>query len=79
MQRGLYQPEKGWALFALQVVAATLLLMAFLLWADESLQWVTANRMQRLLQFALVCLGAGAIYFGALWAGGFKLLAQIRR
>ena len=79
LQRGLYQPEKGWALFALQVVAATLLLMAFLLWADESLQWVTASRMQRLLQFVLVCLGAAMVYFGALWAGGFKLLEQIRR
>ncbi|MDO4769940.1 MAG: lipid II flippase MurJ, partial [Brachymonas sp.] len=64
---------------ALQVVAATLLLMAFLLWADESLQWISASRMQRVVQFVLVCLGAAVVYFGALWAGGFKLLEQIRR
>jgi len=79
LRRGIYTPETGWAHFALQVVAATLLLMAFLLWADESLQWITASRMQRLVQFVLVCLGAAVVYFGALLAGGFKLLEQIRR
>ena len=79
LRRKIYTPEKGWARFTLQVVAATLLLMAFLLWADESLQWVTASRIQRLWQFVLVCLGAGAIYFGVLRITGFKLLNQIRQ
>lgn len=80
LRRGIYKPEKGWGAFALQLVAATLLLMAFFMWADENLPWVTlASRMHKLVQFALVCLGAGAIYFGALWLGGFKLLAQFKR
>ncbi len=79
LRRGIYKPLKGWGPFALQLVGATLLLMAFLLWADESLQWVTlASRIQRLVQFVLVCLGAVVIYFGALWLSGFKLLAQFR-
>ena len=61
-------------------IIGLVLLMAFLMWADESLQWVElASRMRRLVQFALVCLGAGVIYFGALWLGGFKLLAQFKR
>ena len=80
LRRGIYKPVKGWGPFALQLTGSTLLLMAFLMWADESLQWVElASRMRRLVQFALVCLGAGVIYFGALWLGGFKLLAQFKR
>ena len=80
LRRGIYKPEKGWGAFALQLVATTLLLMAFFMWADENLPWVTlASRMHRLVQFALVCLGAGVVYFGALWLGGFKLMAQFKR
>lgn len=80
LRKGVYRPQKGWGRFTLQVIAATLLLMAFLMWAEESLQWVELpGRMQRMLQFTLVCVGAGVIYFGALLLSGYKLRALLKR
>ncbi len=81
IRRGSYRPEKGWGKFSLQLVAATLLLMAFLLWADETsyLHWVDASsRLVRLVQFALVCVVAAVIYFGTLFLSGFNLRGQIK-
>ena len=63
----------------LRVLAATLLLSAFLLWAD-GLAWVDVHsKLTRLLQFAGVMLGAVLIYFGALALSGFKLRQLVRR
>jgi len=79
LRRGSYRPEKGWALLLLRVFAATLLLSAFLLWAD-GLDWVdVSSKLMRLLQFAGIMLGAVVIYFGALALSGFKLRQLVRR
>ena len=79
LRRGSYRPEKGWALLLLRVLAATLLLSGFLLWAD-GLAWVDVHsKLTRLLQFAGVMLGAVLIYFGALALSGFKLRQLVRR
>ena len=82
LRRGSYQPEPGWGRFAMQVIAATLLLMAFLMWADSTsyLHWVDASsRMVRVVQFAVVCVVAAVIYFGALLLGGLNLRGQVRQ
>lgn len=80
LRRGLYQPQSGWGTFALRLIAATLLMMAFLLWAEESLAWVTlANRLHKIAQFAGVVVAAAVIYFGALWVSGLNILAQLKR
>ena len=71
--------QNGWAVLLLRVLAATLLLSAFLLWAD-GLAWVDVHsKLTRLLQFAGVMLGAVLIYFGALALSGFKLRQLVRR
>ncbi len=80
LRRGLYKPEKGWGLFMVRLIAATLIMMAFLLWAEESLEWVTLhNRIYKTLQFVGIVIAAACIYFGVLWISGMKLLAQFRR
>ncbi len=79
LRRGSYRPEPGWAKFALQVLAATLLMFAFLLWAD-GLEWVdVSSKLWRIGQFVAVVAGAGVLYFGALALGGFKLRQLLRR
>ena len=79
LRRGSYRPEPGWAKFALQVLAATLLMFAFLLWAD-GLEWVdVSSKLWRIGQFVAVVSGAGVLYFGALALGGFKLRQLLRR
>lgn len=82
LRRGSYQPESGWLRFSGQVLAATLLMLAFLLWADETpmLQWVDASsKLWRIVQFVGVVTVAGGIYFGALAIGGFRLRQLLRR
>ena len=79
LRRGSYRPEPGWAKFSLQVLAATLLMFAFLLWAD-GLQWVEVHsKLWRIGQFVAVVLAAAVLYFAALALGGFRLRQLLRR
>ncbi|MEZ7870439.1 MAG: murein biosynthesis integral membrane protein MurJ [Brachymonas denitrificans] len=79
LRRGSYRPEPGWAKFSLQVLAATLLMFAFLLWAD-GLPWVEVqSKLWRIGQFVAVVVGAAVLYFGALALGGFRLRQLLRR
>ncbi len=80
LRRGSYQPARGWLRFALQVLAATLLMLAFLLWADEQLAWLAGmNRLHRIVQFTWVIAVAAVLYFGALAVGGFRVRTLLRR
>lgn len=81
LRRGAYQPGKGWLLYALQVLAASMLLAAFLLWGAEHWDWkaLQAQELQRVGLMALMMLGAAVIYFGALLASGLKLRSLLRR
>lgn len=80
LRRGSYVPEKGWARFSLQVIGASLPMLAFLLWADENLQWVVIqSKWHRIGQFSLVVVAAAAMYFLALAVSGFKLRQLLRR
>ena len=81
MRRGSYQPAPGWGVFALQVVAASALLAVFLLWAADSVNWISlrAQYLQRIWLLALVLSASAAIYFVALWVSGLKLRQLLRR
>ena len=81
MRRGSYRPQPGWAVFALQVVAASALLAVFLMWAASSIAWIQmadGRRLWRIGLMALILRGSGVIYFTALWASGMKLRRLLR-
>lgn len=81
VRRGSYQPQPGWALFALQVVAACALMASVLMWASQSFDWVGlgAQRGQRIALLAGVLLAAVLVYFAALWAAGCQWRQLLRR
>ncbi len=81
VRRGSYQPQPGWLKFALQVLLATAVLTALLVWAGQALSW-TALRGQPWLRIGqmLGVLGVSAlVYFGCLWATGLRLKAFLKR
>jgi putative peptidoglycan lipid II flippase len=81
LRRGSYRPQPGWLKFALQVLAATAVLTALLVWAAQALAW-TGLRAQPWLRIGqmLAVLGASAVlYFGALWLLGLRLKAFLKR
>ena len=81
LRRGSYRPSRGWALFAMRVVAASALLAVYLMWAAGSVDWVQlrVEGLRRFLLFVAVLAGAAAVYFGALWAAGLKLRRLFRQ
>jgi len=81
VRRGSYRPLPGWGRFALQVLAASVLLMVFLLWAGSAVPWLgmKAAPLQRIGLLAGVLLASAAIYFVALWASGLKLREFMRK
>jgi putative peptidoglycan lipid II flippase len=81
IRRGSYRPTPGWGRFALQVLAATALLTAFLAWAAGGIPWLAlrAHAWQRVGWMALMLAGSAAIYFAALWMSGVKLRQFVTR
>ncbi len=79
--RGSYKPDPGWGIFVLQVIAASALLMVFLMWANGAFPWtqMRGESIKRIGLLALVLIASAAIYFIALWAAGLKLRQFIRR
>jgi putative peptidoglycan lipid II flippase len=70
---GIYAPQPGWQDFTLKVLAA-LAVMAVALWfaMGPEAWWIGARGMSRILRLcALVGVGS-AVYFGTLWALGFR-------
>ena len=80
-QRGAYVPLPGWGRFALQVLAASALLLVFLVWASGAVPWVALKTaaLQRIGLLASVLIASAAIYFVALWAGGLKFREFMRK
>lgn len=81
LRRGAYQPAPGWLRFALQVLAAALLLAAFLMWGAQHWSWqaMRAQEWQRIALLAVMLLGAAVVYFGTLLLSGVKLRSLLRR
>ena len=67
--------------FALQVLAAALLLAAFLMWGAQHWNWqaMRAQEWQRIALLAVMLLGAAVVYFGTLLLSGVKLRSLLRR
>jgi len=81
LKRGSYKPAPGWGRFVLQVLAASALLSVFLMWAATTVNWtqLQAQVWTRIGLLLLILVGAGLIYFGAVWAAGLRLMQFIRR
>jgi putative peptidoglycan lipid II flippase len=81
LRRGSYKPEPGWAVFAMQVIAACALLAVFLMWANSAFPWtqMPGENIKRIGLLALILCASAAIYFVALWAGGLKLRQFVKR
>ncbi len=81
LRRGAYQPAPGWALFALQVAAASCLMGVLLLWGTDHFAWeqMRAHSLQRAGLLALLVVASAAVYFAVLWAGGLRLRSLLRR
>jgi len=79
-RRGAYQPQPGWGVFLLQVLAASAVLAVFLLWAGGRSDWVHAVQVgPRIFNLAWVVLGAAGLYFGVLWLAGVQLRQFVRK
>ena len=81
LRRGTYRPSPGWWRFGLQVVAASAVLAVFLLWAGSALPWLegAARAGRRVLELALVVVGAGVLYFVVLLLAGVNLRTFVRK
>jgi putative peptidoglycan lipid II flippase len=81
MKRKSYTPEPGWGLFALQVLAGSALLVIYLLWAANAFAWVElrSESFKRIGLLALLMVGAGVVYLGAVWAAGLNPRQFVRR
>ncbi len=79
-RRGGYQPQAGWAVFGLQVVAASALLAVYLLWTGGRIDWVHAvDAWRRIAMLTLIVLGAVVVYFGVLMLAGVQLRQFVRK
>ncbi|MDO5290956.1 MAG: murein biosynthesis integral membrane protein MurJ [Pseudomonadota bacterium] len=79
IRRGSYRPLGGWPLFGAQVLAATLLMSAFLAWAASAFAWLSLGAWARAGLLAALVAAAGLIYFGTLAAAGLRLRTLLRR
>jgi putative peptidoglycan lipid II flippase len=75
LKRKSYRPQPGWGRFSLQVLAASALLVIYLLWAADAPSWagLRGHGLQRIGWLALTLAGAVAVYLGAVVAAGLNL------
>lgn len=74
-KRGIYHPQAGWSLFMIKLLGALLLLAGVGLWAAGKFDWIAMHatpwlRVGALSYVITLCV---VVYFGALWAMGFRL------
>ena len=79
IRRGSYRPQRGWGVFGAQVLGATLLMSAFLLWGAQRFDWLALPALPRAGLLAALVTAAAAIYFAALLASGLRLRQLLRR
>lgn len=80
-RRGVYQPQMGWGVFLLQVVAGCVLLAVFLMWANGHFDWIAlrAQSFKRIWLLALILIASAAIYFVSVTLAGMRLRQLLRR
>jgi putative peptidoglycan lipid II flippase len=81
LRRGSYRPEPGWWVFVLQVLAGSALLVIYLLWAANAFDWIElrSESFKRIGLLAVLMVGAGGVYLGAVWAAGLNPRQFLRR
>ena len=81
MRRGTFKPEPGWGRFLLQVLAGSALLVVYLLWAAQSVDWIAlqSEKFKRMALLAATLGGAALVYLGAVWAAGLNPRQFLRR
>ena len=79
-RRGIYMPSSGWAHFFVQLLGACLVLAGAMHWFSISFDWVGlhAEPVRRIVLLGACLVLFAALYFGMLWAMGFKY-AYFRR
>ena len=81
IKRGSYRPAPGWAMFFVQVFAASALLAVFLWWAAGAVSWTGLKTayLQRIGLLAAILLASGTMYFAVLRVLGLKLRQLLKR
>jgi putative peptidoglycan lipid II flippase len=81
IRRGTFKPEPGWGRFLLQVLAGSALLVVYLLWAAQSVDWIAlqSEKFKRIALLAATLGGAAVVYLGAVWAAGLNPRQFLRR
>ena len=80
LRSGYYRPEPGWLVFVVKVAIAAALLAAALAWlAGPDAEWLHAGVVRKIAHLAGVVAGGALVYFGALYALGFRLSHFERR
>lgn len=74
-KRGIYRPQPGWTLFMVKLAGALLLMAGVGSWVAGHADWIAmqATPWLRVGTLAGVMAACASIYFGALWATGFRL------
>lgn len=72
-KHGLYQPREGWALFAIRLTIANLVLATWLWWGTDNINvWISHPALWRIGQLSYLLISAVIIYFVALWLTGIR-------
>jgi putative peptidoglycan lipid II flippase len=76
-----YTAHSGWLKYAVQLLAALMVMAAWLWWSAAQLNWLAlqATPMLRVSYLLGVCAVGAALYFAALAACGVKLKSFARR
>ena len=74
-RRGIYRPQAGWRMFFLKVGVALVLLAIASMWVASCFDWIgmQAHPLLRVGAMALVMIVCSIVYFGTLFALGFRL------
>jgi putative peptidoglycan lipid II flippase len=80
LRRRFYRPQPGWPKFAAKVAIAVVLLGVVVVIAMGSgAAWLTASAGYKVGRLALVVVAGAVVYFGTLYALGFRLSQFSRR
>src|SRR5512135_1658906 len=80
LRKGYYRPQPGWLAFAAKVVVAVGALAALLAWmSGTDASWLHAGILSRVGRLALIIVAGSLVYFGTLFALGFRLEHFSRR
>ncbi|MDF3036078.1 MAG: Virulence factor MviN [Paucimonas sp.] len=74
-RRGIYQAQPGWLFFMARLLAALLLMAAVSLWVANHFNWMAlqASPLERIAALTAVIIASAGIYFGSLFAMGFRI------